>query len=202
VSAEFQLVAGSVALDFANTLDNRGREDQKELLPGYTELLAFALQSGLLSAQLSHKLQARAAREPQTAARIVERARIFREAFNRIVTAIANAARVPPADLDIVNSEIALAAARTRLQPAEDTFKPLWAGDVDDSYRVLWLIVREAAALLTSGQLDRIRLCEADTCRWAFLDTSRNRTRRWCDMKICGNREKVRRFQQRQRASQ
>jgi len=31
-------------------------------------------------------------------------------------------------------------------------------------------------------------------CRWLFLDTSKNHTRRWCDMKVCGNRIKARRF--------
>ncbi|HXY97447.1 MAG TPA: CGNR zinc finger domain-containing protein [Steroidobacteraceae bacterium] len=46
-----------------------------------------------------------------------------------------------------------------------------------------------------SETLERVRACDADSCRWLFLDTSRNHTRRWCDMKVCGNRMKARRFQ-------
>jgi predicted RNA-binding Zn ribbon-like protein len=45
-----------------------------------------------------------------------------------------------------------------------------------------------------------VRACGADTCRWLFLDTSRNHTRRWCDMKVCGNRMKARRFHERHEA--
>jgi predicted RNA-binding Zn ribbon-like protein len=47
---------------------------------------------------------------------------------------------------------------------------------------------------MVSSDLERIRSCAATTCAWLFLDTTKNRTRRWCDMKTCGNREKVRRF--------
>ena len=44
-----------------------------------------------------------------------------------------------------------------------------------------------------------VRICGADDCLWIFLDTSKNRTRRWCDMKQCGNRMKARRFYERQK---
>jgi predicted RNA-binding Zn ribbon-like protein len=52
--------------------------------------------------------------------------------------------------------------------------------------------------LLTSDALARVRLCADTSCAWLFLDTTRNRTRRWCDMKECGNRNKVRRFREAQ----
>ena len=44
-----------------------------------------------------------------------------------------------------------------------------------------------------------IRECDGDTCGWLFLDTTRNHSRRWCDMRGCGNRAKVRRHRQKQR---
>jgi predicted RNA-binding Zn ribbon-like protein len=53
---------------------------------------------------------------------------------------------------------------------------------------------------MTSEELARVSSCGADTCRWLFLDTSRNHSRRWCDMKVCGNRMKARRFQARHEA--
>jgi len=46
--------------------------------------------------------------------------------------------------------------------------------------------------LLTSDRLSAVRECAADDCAWLFLDESRNRSRRWCDMKVCGNRQKAR----------
>jgi predicted RNA-binding Zn ribbon-like protein len=42
--------------------------------------------------------------------------------------------------------------------------------------------------------MQRLRSCDNPECRWLFLDTSKNQTRRWCDMKLCGNRMKARRF--------
>jgi predicted RNA-binding Zn ribbon-like protein len=65
---------------------------------------------------------------------------------------------------------------------------------------MLWPVVRSAAELLTSDELGRVRECAADNCAWLFLDRSKNRSRRWCDMAVCGNRDKVRRFRQRSRS--
>jgi predicted RNA-binding Zn ribbon-like protein len=56
-------------------------------------------------------------------------------------------------------------------------------------------IARIAAATATAaldGSWDRIKLCGADDCRWAFYDESRNHSRTWCSMRVCGNRTKTR----------
>ena len=66
---------------------------------------------------------------------------------------------------------------------------------------MLWPVVRSAAELLNSDLLSRVRVCPADDCAWLFLDQSRNRSRRWCDMSTCGNRSKARRFREAQRGS-
>ena len=61
---------------------------------------------------------------------------------------------------------------------------------------ILWPIAKSAADLLIPPELE-VRLCKAPDCAWLFLDKSRNRSRRWCDMKVCGNRQKARRHYQR-----
>jgi predicted RNA-binding Zn ribbon-like protein len=66
---------------------------------------------------------------------------------------------------------------------------------------VLWPVVLAAADLLTSGDRARIHECAGPGCGWLFLDTSRNRRRRWCTMQGCGNRAKARRFYERARDS-
>jgi len=71
----------------------------------------------------------------------------------------------------------------------------------DDLERPLWEIAHSAADLLTSGDQERVKECASTTCEWVFLDKSRNRSRRWCDMSDCGNRAKARRFQARKRAA-
>jgi predicted RNA-binding Zn ribbon-like protein len=55
-------------------------------------------------------------------------------------------------------------------------------------------VIRSAIELLTTDAIGRVRLCADQSCAWLFVDTTRSGTRRWCDMKVCGNRNKVRRF--------
>ena len=58
---------------------------------------------------------------------------------------------------------------------------------------VLWAVTRAAVDLLLSEELEHLRICDSDACAWLFLDRTKNHRRRWCDMKICGNRVKAKR---------
>ncbi|WP_027932821.1 CGNR zinc finger domain-containing protein [Amycolatopsis thermoflava] len=58
-------------------------------------------------------------------------------------------------------------------------------------------VMAAAARLAVLGQWARVKICPADDCRWAFYDESRNRSRTWCSMQVCGNREKARSWRQR-----
>jgi len=60
--------------------------------------------------------------------------------------------------------------------------------------RALWPIALSAAELLASGDRLLVKVCRSETCRWLFLDTSKNHSRKWCDMAICGNRAKASRY--------
>jgi predicted RNA-binding Zn ribbon-like protein len=58
-------------------------------------------------------------------------------------------------------------------------------------------IVAQATTARIKGSWPRLKICPADDCQWAFYDTSRNRSKRWCSMEVCGNRNKVRAFRDR-----
>jgi predicted RNA-binding Zn ribbon-like protein len=64
----------------------------------------------------------------------------------------------------------------------------------------LWVLSMSAGDLVIFGAVDSVRACDNPECRWLFLDTSKNHTRRWCDMKVCGNRMKARRFKAQRKA--
>jgi predicted RNA-binding Zn ribbon-like protein len=66
--------------------------------------------------------------------------------------------------------------------------------------RMLWPLATSALSLLLSEEVGRIKECAADDCHWLFLDSSRNQSRRWCDMKACGNRAKARHYYHRHQA--
>jgi predicted RNA-binding Zn ribbon-like protein len=57
---------------------------------------------------------------------------------------------------------------------------------------VVGAVFAAASRLTVLDQWERVKICPADDCRWAFYDRSRNHSRTWCSMQICGNREKAR----------
>ncbi|MDN5855539.1 MAG: CGNR zinc finger domain-containing protein [Actinomycetia bacterium] len=57
---------------------------------------------------------------------------------------------------------------------------------------VVGTLAAAVAQLAIEKRWDRVKICPADDCRWAFYDASRNHSRQWCSMRVCGNRAKVR----------
>jgi len=58
-------------------------------------------------------------------------------------------------------------------------------------------LLAPVAEAMSDGTWARVKACRADGCRWAFYDFSRNRSGTWCEMAVCGNREKVRAYRER-----
>jgi len=61
----------------------------------------------------------------------------------------------------------------------------------------LGAVLAAVAAAMADGSWQRLKACRSDTCRWAFVDSARNRSRQWCDMRVCGNRQKARLYRRR-----
>jgi predicted RNA-binding Zn ribbon-like protein len=194
----FELSGGRLCLDLANTLDERPGPAPRERLRRYDDLVAWGEQAGLLSAALARRLRAEAERRPQAAAATVHRAHELREALFQAFSALAAGRAAPSQALAVLNRALPRALGRLRLGREGAGFR--WAWDEGAGLdRMLWPVVRSAAELLVSPDRERVRECAAETCSWLFLDESRNRSRRWCDMTVCGNRDKVRRFYTRRR---
>jgi predicted RNA-binding Zn ribbon-like protein len=200
---EFDLTGGILCLDFANTISRRENPEQtKEHLANYADLVAFARQSGIVSSQQANELCAYAERHANSALRTFHEAIALRETLYRAFTAIAR--DQPPAADDLRRiGDVALEALQHRcLARDQGGYRWEWQWDEKNSLeRVLWPVAQSAADLLTSDKLRTVRLCEAPDCEWLFLDQSRNRSRRWCDMTSCGNRQKARRHYQRSHGS-
>jgi predicted RNA-binding Zn ribbon-like protein len=200
----FQLIAGHPVLDFVNTLDFRFRDAGPiELLASHADLLGFVRQSGLVRERQSAPLQGTS--HTPAAAKALRSARELREA---LATWFYTADGGNPVRLEAVKTleRCFLDADRHRelaLEPApresNNSLRVAWTwGRFENHPRLpVWLIARAAAGLLTSEDTGRIHECKSAACRWLFLDMSRNHSRCWCDMKICGNRMKARRFQRR-----
>jgi predicted RNA-binding Zn ribbon-like protein len=197
----FDLTGGLLCLDFANTLDDRADVHPQELLNSYNDLVSWSQQTHVLTEQEAQRLLEKAARRPSEATRVLKRAVDIREAIFRIFKAVAE--DVSPEDEDLVSLSAAFADAQKHAQivPNANGFRWDWTGKADDLDCMLWQVVRSAADFLTSDDLDTVRVCASDSCNWLFIDTSKNHSRRWCNMKSCGNREKARRFYTRKKST-
>jgi predicted RNA-binding Zn ribbon-like protein len=197
-SHPFQLVAGHVALDFVNTLDNRcDPERSVDLLPTYSELVAFAGQYGLVNPAQARVLLA--ATSERQAMLVLDRAIRLREALYQLFRAAISDERPSSEDIETLNASLSEARSRRQLTWDGKDFVWRYRGFPDQPASPIWPIVEAAAELLSSGDRARIRECSNETCRWLFLDQSKNHSRRWCDMSVCGNRAKARRFHARER---
>lgn len=195
--APFQLIGGHVALDFANTLDNRyDPERVNDLIATYPDFLRFCNQSGLIGPEQFQALSAIG----KGTQRALEAAHELREALERLFSAIAMNSPVAASDLEVLNTAVRHALPHRALVSQGSEFGWQWTDIEQDPNGPLWLIADSAANLLVSEGVRRVRRCGNETCRWLFLDTSKNGSRRWCDMKLCGNRVKARNYYRRSRS--
>jgi predicted RNA-binding Zn ribbon-like protein len=184
----FQLIAGHPALDLVNTLDWRfGSRGAQELLTSYHDLVQFTRQSKVLANGPGASKNA--------GARALKSCIELREALADILYARLD--RRPSSALARRRLERFFQEARLHQSLYWSESERLeWQLPSARSQAALpvWALALSAADLMTSDDADRIRACDNPECRWLFLDTSKNHTRRWCDMKLCGNRMKARRF--------
>lgn len=193
---QFQLVAENSALDLVNTLDNRFCESgPDELLGSYDDLLHFVHQAELLTAAQVRKLRWATDSEPERR-RVLDQVRELREALAGVSYSLIGEQALPRRSLELLQEHFLRSNAARQLSDNGTYLVWDWP-EREELSAPLWLLAQEAEKLLLSKQAERIRCCASDTCRWLFLDTSKNHTRRWCDMKICGNRMKARRYQAR-----
>jgi predicted RNA-binding Zn ribbon-like protein len=202
MSRTFQLIAGHPVLDFVNTLDYRFRDAGSiELLASYADLLGFVRQSGLAAGRQSTGLQG--TNRTPAAAKALRSARVLREALAAWFYTSEDGNPVRREAIKTLQNCFRDADRHRELAGApresNDSLRVAWTWGRFENHPHLpvWLVARAAAGLLTSEDTDRVHQCRNGTCRWLFLDMSRNHSRRWCDMKLCGNRMKARRFQRR-----
>jgi predicted RNA-binding Zn ribbon-like protein len=183
---------GVACLDFANTLDGRLTERPEEHLTSYAGLVDWSRRAGLLDDEAAHHL------ERIDAPSALTTALALREAIFRIFAAVGRGEPVPAADLAVLQGRYAEAMAAARLVLAA----PGWEFDGGNPDRAWWPVAVSAVRLIVDGPLDRVKICAAEAgCAGLFLDTSKNRSRRWCTMDGCGVAAKIQRQATRRRAA-
>src|SRR3954447_21477671 len=123
----------------------------------------------------------------------LEEARRVREALRDVLAAKNGIA----ADVDAAMVEIDAAAQRAGLEVKFDPTCPRVEPTVGGVRGAIGRILVEVYDAMVDGVWERMKACRAEDCRWAFVDTSKNKSRAWCSMESCGNRAKVHAYRQR-----
>ena len=199
----FELRGGVACLDFVNTVGWRLTDHPGEYLRSYEDLLDWGRQVGLLDLEETEGLFSQATLDPEGARETLSRALALREALHRMISRAIAGEFQEESDLSALNRELSIALSHLRVMAADGAYSWGWdRGGDDGEVRLdgpLWPVAQSAAELLTSERLDRVKVCAGEGCGWVFLDESRNSSRRWCDSRDCGNRERVRRHLARKR---
>ena len=198
---KFEFLGEALCLDFLNTLHDAGAEDPGEELSSNVDLAAWAAQAGILSASEASRLQARALRNyvqlnlmGQKRASLRDNARALREALRQIFQRAVRAGKVAPSDVETLNRLLERFPAAGRIERSNGDWTLSWESQASGAEKIFYAIVKSAAELVATARWRTVRECASDTCTWMFLDTSKNHSRRWCEMARCGNRDKVYRF--------
>jgi predicted RNA-binding Zn ribbon-like protein len=191
----FKWVGGNIALDFANTADwEAGEPVAGELFPTTDRLLHWAREAGILT-----QVQAEGLRGPAEDPRALDRALSLRRTIHGVFAAVARGEPPAAVHLEELNAWLAEVPPQVAVASPDPSFTWTWTdagGTLDGALRpVAWA----AANLLTSAALEHLRICANQRCGWLFIDRSRRHNRKWCEMGVCGNRAKARRFHRRQR---
>ena len=176
-------IGGHLALDFCNTAGEHLADHPDEMLLNWESFIRWTAQVGMIGPETYPELL----RHPTPITKILQ----LREAIYRVGLAIARGDRIPQSDLLAIQAQAATSKPTIvngrqglRWQP-----HPSRA-----SAQLRALLASEALSLFCSPQSSRIGICEGGQCGWLFLDDSRGKRRRWCNMKDCGNRAKARRY--------
>ena len=193
---ELQLVGGHCALDSVNTVFSwSGDRPGEDYLADYATLLEWHLRLELISEEQAGYFRAASAR---TGAAVLGQFRELRRNLHGLFRSVALELPMSRHGLDALDRVLTRTQPYRRLVERADTAVFEWTFRDAPATALCGPVAWQAAELLTSGPLDRIKECSLpDGCGWLFLDTSRNRSRQWCNMKTCGNLAKVRRFRAR-----
>lgn len=180
----FLFVSGRACLDFAGTLKARRSAVPEELLTSPQLLSEWAVQAGLLDADIDVS-------DEEFATAIA-----MREAIYRAVTARLDGRRPRPADVDLLNET----ASQRRLTPR--LHRTGTVSREGTASQLLATLAADLLELLARPDIENVKTCAQQGCSRLYVDSSRAKNRHWCGMNTCGNRAKVEAFRARRRAGQ
>lgn len=204
----WKLIGGKHCIDFVNTVGGRIQQNENNIFDykisadkfmSFSDILDWGKETGILNKNSANNLKLFVAENEKEGEKIFNRALVLREALYRIFMSCIYGLQFQKEDINLLNIECTSAREEQKLFYSADKFT--WGFDPKIIYpeSILWNISISASELLVSDQLKRVKQCPGNNCGWLFLDTSKNGSRQWCDMKDCGNLAKVRRHREKKK---
>jgi predicted RNA-binding Zn ribbon-like protein len=196
---DVEFMGGHPALDFVDTvggmLDTPPRPEDN-YLRSYEDLLELGLKTETLSDRAARRLRRAARERPDEAEAALSAAFEARALLDSVFRPVADGSKPPARALAELGKLGATAMSHGRLVGHGAHADWSWE-DAPGLDAPLWPLVNSAVELVTDGPLERVSCC--GRCRWLFLDTTKNHSRRWCSMEGCGTDAKVERYVARRR---
>ena len=183
-------IAGHLALDFCNTAGEHLAEQPDEFLRNWESLLRWATHVGLVGPESYVELLG----HPESLDEIIQ----LREAIYRVGLTVAGARHISRRDVAFIREHANAPRPEVEFRGSAGRWRP---APTRASAQLCAVLAGEALSLFCSPKAARVGLCAGDNCGWLFLDESRGKRRRWCDMNDCGSRAKANRYYQKHKGS-
>lgn len=192
---KFEFIGGALCLDFLNTVHHFGAEEPGDELETPDDFLLWALEAKLLRPEEASEIRRQFQSNPRSGEEALRQAKRVRSRLRQLLRPAKR--RVERKDIAALNSWLKQHSGSPAVVRDGTVWRLAWRPTSTGVERLLFEIIVSAAKVLTGVPRERIRKCASPICTWLFIDTSKNHTRRWCDMRVCGNRAKVRSFRMR-----
>jgi predicted RNA-binding Zn ribbon-like protein len=190
------IVGGSSALDLVNTVSG-WNHDPEDWVPDIASFLVWARTCGLLDTREKNEAARRAESSLVAADRVLASVKELRFALWGLIDSLEHRKPAKPGDLSVINEWSRRLALSEQVVVRSSQIGFAINRDISALELPGLRVTRAALSLLKHFPAARIKTCPAHDCGWKFVDQSKNRSRRWCDMAVCGNLAKARQYRAR-----
>ncbi|WP_042121035.1 CGNR zinc finger domain-containing protein [Paenibacillus senegalensis] len=132
----------------------------------------------------------------------LKKLKALRKQMYAIVSKLSNGDELQRNQLHEVNNILEDMSTYIRMDYKNNEFALEYSYSEKGWFLVIWHVAKSFADMLCNYGTTRVKVCHNQNCGWVFYDQSKNKSRRWCDDKVCGNIMKVRRFRSRKKAEE
>lgn len=183
-------------LQFINTYRNRGGIHRKDYLENYEDFLTWCNEFNIVDLEDYNSLNFEAYCNPHNANPVWQRAIRLRETIYEFINSTLREKQIHEDAVTYFNGILSEANAHLRFELNGNSLQVMWFNTHEELAVPLWILVKQATVLLQSAKFRDIKKCH---CGKFYLDTTKNRSRRWCNPLVCGNAVRSREYKERKR---